>query len=80
MNEIKTNLSLQTVVKKLLASDELTHPNNFKYLSVSVEIPIGILVDRKERSKYSIFVFEKGFDLGEILQYTDPPIQGLGSR
>jgi len=76
INEIKTNLSLQTVVKKLLVSNELTPPDSFKSLSVSVETPIEILVDRRERSKYSIFVFEKGFDFGEILQYTDPPIQG----
>lgn len=76
INEIKTNLLLQAIVKKLFVSNELPPPNSFKSLLVSVETPIGILVDRRERSKYSIFVFEEGFDFGEILQYTDPPMQG----
>lgn len=44
-NEIKTNLLLQAVVKRLLACDELSPPNGFESLSVSVESPIGILVD-----------------------------------
>lgn len=75
-NEIRSNLLLNAVVQKQIKSGELPPPDGFSSLSVHVEQPLGILVDKQNRSKYSVFLFESGFDLGEILQYTDPPMQG----
>lgn len=75
-NEIRSNLLLNAVVQKQVKSGELFPPDGFDSLSVHVEQPLGILVDKENKSKYSIFFFEGGFDPGEILQYTDPPIQG----
>ncbi|MEX2012847.1 MAG: hypothetical protein WD967_00415 [Candidatus Levyibacteriota bacterium] len=75
-NEIRSNLLLGAVVQKQIKSGELFPPDGFSSLSVSVEQPLGILVDKQHKSKYSVFYFETGFDLGEILQYTDPPMQG----
>lgn len=75
-NEIKSNLLLGAAVQRQIKSGELSPPDGFNSLSVSVEQPLGILVDKQHKSKYSIFLFETGFDLGEILQYTDPPMQG----
>jgi len=63
-------------VQKQIKSGELSPPDGFNSLSVQVEKPLGILVDKQNKSKYSVFLFESGFDLGEILQYTDPPMQG----
>ncbi len=74
-NEIRSNLLLNAVVQKQVESGELSPPDGFSSLSVHVEQPLGILVDKQNKSKYSIFFFENGFDLGEILQYTDPPMQ-----
>lgn len=75
-NEIRSNLLLDTVVQRLTQPGELGPPSGFNSLSVRVEKPLGILVDKQNKSKYSIFAFEGGFDLGEVLQYTDPPMQG----
>jgi len=75
-NEIRSNLLLGAVVQKQIKSGELSPPDGFNSLSVQVEKPLGILVDKQNKSKYSVFLFESGFDLGEILQYTDPPMQG----
>lgn len=75
-NEIKSNLLLSAVVRKQIESGELPPPDGFDSLSVRVEQPLGILVDKQNKSKYSVFLFESGFNLGEILQYTDPPMQG----
>lgn len=75
-NEIRSNLLLNAVVQKQIESGELPPPDGFDSLSVRVEQPLGILVDKRNKSKYSVFLFESGFDLGEILQYTDPPMQG----
>lgn len=76
VNEIESNLLLETIVQRQMDSGELSSPNGFTSLSVRVEQPLGILVDKQNKSKYSIFSFENGFDLGEVLQYTDPPMQG----
>jgi hypothetical protein len=75
-NEIKSNLLLDAIVQRQIKSGELSPPDGFSSLSVQVEQPLGVLVDKQHKSKYSIFYFESGFDLGEIIQYTDPPIQG----
>lgn len=75
-NEIRCSLLLDAVVQKQIKSGELPPPDGFNSLSVHVEQPLGILVDKQNKSKYSIFIFEHGFDLGEILQYTDPPMEG----
>lgn len=75
-DEVRSNLLLNAVVQKQIESGELPPPDGFDFLSVRVEQPLGILVDKRNKSKYSVFVFENGFDLGEILQYTDPPMQG----
>lgn len=75
-NEIRSNLLLNAVVQKQVESGGLSPPDGFSSLSVHVEQPLGILVDKQNKSKYSIFFFENGFDLGEILQYIDPPMQG----
>jgi len=75
-NEIKSNLLLNAVVQKQIKSGKLSPPDGFNSLSVHVEQPLGILVDKQNKSKYSVFLFENGFDLGEILQYTDPPMEG----
>lgn len=75
-NEIRSNLLLDAIIQKQIESGELLPPDGFSSLSVQVEQPLGILVDKKNKSKYSIFFFEHGFDLGEILQYTDPPMEG----
>lgn len=75
-NEIRSNLLLSAVVQKQIESGELSPPDGFSSLSVHVEQPMGILVDKQNKSKYSVFLFENGYDLGEILQYTDPPMQG----
>lgn len=75
-NEIRSNLLLNAVVQKQVKSGELSPPDGFNSLSVHVEQPLGVLVDKQNKSKYSIFYFENGYDLGEILQYTDPPMQG----
>lgn len=75
-NEIKSNLLLNNVVEKQVKSGELAPPDGFDSLSVRVEQPIGILVDRQNKSKHSVFIFERGFDVGEILQYADPPMEG----
>lgn len=76
VNEIRSNLLLEAIVRRKIESGELLPPDGFNSLSVHVEQPLGILVDKQNKTKYSIFVFEGGFDLGEILQYTDPPMQG----
>jgi len=78
-NEIRSNLLLDAVVQRQIKSGELSPPDGFNSLSVHAEQPLGILVDKQNKSKYSIFFFEHGFDLGEILQYTDPPMQGAVS-
>lgn len=75
-NEIKSTLLLNAVVQKQIKSGKLSPPDGFNSLSVHVEQPLGIVVDKQTKSRYSIFSFEGGFDPGEILQYTDPPIQG----
>lgn len=75
-NEIRTNLFLNAVVQDLTQSGELYPPDGFESLAVSIEQPLGILVDKKDKCRYSIFVFEHYFDLGEVLQYTEPPMQG----
>lgn len=75
-NEIRSNLLLNAVVQKQIESGELPPPDGFDSLSVRVEQPLGIFVDKRNKSKYSVFIFESGFDLGEILQYADPPMQG----
>lgn len=78
-NEIRSNLLLNVVLQKQIKSDKLPPPAGFNSLSVHVEQPLGILVDKQNKSKYSIFAFENGFDFGEILQYTDPPMEGAVS-
>lgn len=75
-NEIRSNLLLNAVVQNQIESGQLPPPDGFDSLSVGVEQPLGILVDIRNKSKYSVFLFESGYDLGEILQYTDPPMQG----
>lgn len=75
-SEIRSNLLLGAVVRRQIKLGELSPPDGFNSLSVQVEQPLGILVDKQNKSKYSIFLFKHGFDLGEILQYTDPPMEG----
>lgn len=75
-NEIRSNLLLSAVVQKQIKSEELPPPDGFESLAVRVEQPLGILVDKRNKSKYTVFEYEKGYDFGEILQYTDPPMQG----
>lgn len=76
VDEIKSNLLLNTILQKLVQSGGLYPPQDFDHLSVHLEKPLGILVEKQSRSKYSIFSYERGFDLGEVLQHTDPPISG----
>ncbi|MEK7517519.1 MAG: hypothetical protein AAB583_03135 [Patescibacteria group bacterium] len=75
-NEIRSNLLLNAVLQRQIKSGELSPPDGFNSLSVHAEQPLGIFVDKQNKSKYSIFIFEHGLDLGEILQYTDPPMEG----
>lgn len=75
-NEIRTNLLLDAIIQKQIEAGKLPPPDGFNSLSVHVEQPLGLLVDKQNKIKYSIFSFEVGFDLGELLQCTDPPIQG----
>lgn len=75
-NEIRTNLVLSSLIERLTQTESLPPPGDFGDLSVQVEKPLGILVDKKTRAKYSMFAFKSGFDSGEVLQYTEPPIEG----
>ncbi len=75
-NEIRLNFLLDIIIQKQIKSGELLPPDGFNSLSVHLEQPLGMLVDIQNKSKYSVFLYEDGFDLGEILQYTDPPMQG----
>lgn len=75
-NEITSNILLNAVIQKQIRSGELPPPDGFDSLSVQAERPLGILFDKQNMSKYSVYLYESGFDLGELLQYTDPPMQG----
>lgn len=75
-NEIRTNYILNFVLKRMEESGELVSGADFDSVEARVERPVGIVVDKLNKLKYSVFFFERGFDSGEVLKCVEPPIQG----
>lgn len=75
-NEVRSNRLLNAIIQKHLEMGDISPPKGFDSCSISVEKPLGILTDKAETSRYAVFLYEVGFDFGEILQYVDPPMQG----
>lgn len=76
LNEIVANTALSEIVEQLIDSGEILPPRGFNSVSVRTETPLGILVDKRKKDKFTIYNFESDSESGEVLQYTDPPIQG----
>jgi hypothetical protein len=71
-NEIKTNRILHNIISNLTS---IPVPSKFSSVEIKVEKPLGIIVDMKEKTKYTVFEFERGFDTGDLLN-VHAPLEG----
>lgn len=79
VEEIRMSLALAALIDDLQVAGRLLVPAGFMSVTVRVETPLGVLIDRVHQSRYSVFAFEPGLDTGELLLYSDPPFHGAAN-
>lgn len=74
--ELRMNRELDRLVKSNFYRYFKTFPSYYPHTSVRVEHAVGMLRDKQSKDEFSVYLFEHGYDQGELLQYADPPMEG----